>query len=86
MMAYTLLKRCAAHLILEFLILHALSMQAWIEKGLNKGGFLVCKFAFVVGRLHFSWSVHAKSGSHQRLPGQPAIPTNDGDDADDADD
>lgn len=21
--------------------------KAWIEKGLNKGGFLVCKFAFV---------------------------------------
>lgn len=26
-------------------------LQYWQEKGLNKGGFLVCKFAFVVGRL-----------------------------------
>lgn len=36
--------------------------KAWIEKGLNKGGFLVCKFAFV------------------RMPGQEAIPVNNGGD------
>lgn len=33
------------------------TMQCWQEKGLNKGGHLVCKYAFVVSRLALHSSV-----------------------------
>lgn len=57
-------------------------MQAWLEKGLNPKGYLVCKFAFKV-RIFRSQPY----GSHrvdQRLLGQPALPIRDTESDEDA--
>lgn len=52
--------------------------QYWQEKGLNKGGFLVCKYAFVVSRPAFrSTNLLVLTVKpcvfSQRLPDQPPI-------------
>ena len=65
--------------------------QFWQEKGLNKGGFLVCKYAFVVSQLVFRstllvvLTVNSLS-FFQRLPGQPpiAVKNMDGDETDES--
>ncbi|KAK1217637.1 hypothetical protein PQX77_019710 [Marasmius sp. AFHP31] len=49
--------------------------KAWMEKGLNPGGFKVCKFAFKVCSLEFTVvGVILSEYWMQRIPGQPPLP------------
>jgi E3 ubiquitin-protein ligase UHRF1 len=52
--------------------------QAWREKGLNEGGYLVCKFAFKVRLiLATTPSCLNQALSVQRLDDQPPLPVRD---------
>ncbi|KAJ8084039.1 hypothetical protein PM082_002806 [Marasmius tenuissimus] len=49
--------------------------KAWMEKGLNPGGFKVCKFAFKVGLPDCKVvGVFLNEYWMQRIPGQPPLP------------
>ena len=47
---YTVERVCV---IIRFLMYKLNNTQAWLEKGLNPKGYLVCKFAFKVGIFRF---------------------------------
>jgi hypothetical protein len=59
-----------------------LTIQAWTERGLNPGGYLVCKYAFRVRRGALAGLTFRLTHLYQRLPNQPLIPTRVLDDSD----
>ncbi|TFY62353.1 hypothetical protein EVG20_g6731 [Dentipellis fragilis] len=53
--------------------------KAWMEKGMNKEGYLVCKFAFKVHADNMPSAHSLADMVLQRLPGQPPLPYRDRD-------
>lgn len=65
--------------IIHLLLYKLNNMQAWLEKGLNPKGYLVCKFAFKV-RIFRSQRPYKSHRDNQRLLNQPALPIRDTED------
>ena len=51
-----------------------MTLKAWMETGLNKGGFKVCKFALKVSLIYEDYVCTFMLTMSQRIPGQPRLP------------